>query len=95
MSLSIKIDNKEFPEGHVFSISSLGTFVNGEVREVDEEQEQAFVNERGIHVKDALANDPNVEVTGSATATVPEVPVEEEEEVVEDDTTTENEGGES
>lgn len=71
MSLSIKINNEDFPADHKFSIDGLGVFENGKAREVTNEEEQAFVTERGIAVRDAFTSDSNVEISGTATAKVP------------------------
>jgi hypothetical protein len=83
MGLKIKMDHPDFPKGTPLAVSGLGEFENGEAeRDVTEEQEQAFVNERGMSVRDALKDHPHLSVSGSATAKVPdttETEVEEEE----------------
>jgi len=71
MSLTVKVTNKAFPDDHVFSISSMGNFTNGKAREITKEEEQAFVDERGIPVRDALSGE-GFDVSGTATAKVPE-----------------------
>ena len=73
MTLTVKVTNKDFPDDHEFSISGLGVFVNGKDREVTKEQEQAFVDERGMAVRDALTTDAGFDVKGTATASVPAV----------------------
>jgi hypothetical protein len=91
MALTVKVTNEDFPENHEFSISSLGKFVNGKERELTKEEEQAFVDERGIAVRDALTGE-TFEVKGTATAKVPETAMDE----TTTTTTKENkEGGES
>jgi len=90
MSLTVKINNPEFPEGHIFAINGLGAFENCTEREVSNEEEQTFVDLKGVAARDALASDPNIEVSGSATAKVPDPPVEEEITTTEE----EEEGGE-
>lgn len=92
MSLTVKITRAEFPEDQEFSISALGVFTNGEGREVTPEQEQAFVDERRISLRDALANDADIEVSGNATAKVPD-PEPTEEPTTTETTTNADEGG--
>lgn len=75
MSLSVKVQNKEFPDDHVFAIDGLGLFTNGKAREVTKEEEQAFVDARGIAVRDALGGE-SFDVSGTATAKVPDPPEE-------------------
>jgi hypothetical protein len=93
MGLTVKINNPEFPEDHLFAINGLGIFENGTAREVTKEEEQAFVDLKGVAARDALSSSGIFEVSGTATAKVPNPPVEEEE-----DTTTvevdEENGGE-
>lgn len=73
MSLKVKINNPDFPEGQEWGVNGLGAFENGKEREVSKEEEQAFVDLTLASAKDSFSNDPNVEVTGTATAKVPTV----------------------
>jgi hypothetical protein len=73
MSLSIKINNPDFPEGHEWGVNGLGAFVNGTARDISKEEEQTFVDLTLASAKDSFSNDPNIEVTGTATAKVPTV----------------------
>jgi hypothetical protein len=89
MSLTVKVENKAFPDDHEFSINNLGLFQNGKAKEITKEEEQAFVDAVGMPLKDALAGE-EFEVTGTATAKVPKV-----EEAAAEEATAEEEGGES
>lgn len=90
MALTVKVDHPDFPADTELAIEGLGVFKNGEEREVTDEQEQAFVNARGMHVRQGTENDPFVSVSGTSTATLPEPP-EEVDLDVQDET---SEGGE-
>lgn len=89
--LTLKVDNKDFPEGHEFAIEGLGVFENGSEREVYAEQVEAFENSRRrttigedggeetieLSIVDAFANDPNVTLSGGNPNKMPEEAIEE------------------
>lgn len=82
MALKLKVENKDFPKGHEFSIEGLGVFENGKEREVFAEQEQAFVDARGLSLKDAFKDDESFSLSGDKAAKAPteteEAPAKEE-----------------
>lgn len=72
MALSVKVDHPDLPPGTEITISGLGSFKNGEAREVTPAQQQAFASERGMLVEDAFADNDILSAEGSSEVEVPE-----------------------
>jgi hypothetical protein len=87
VSYTLKFEHPEFPPDSEFSINELGLFLNGQEREISEDEERLFVGVHGITIEDALQGNAVVAVSvGDATLTTddlntlipPEVNAEEE-----------------
>jgi len=73
MTLQVKFSHPHFPDGQLVGIYPFGQIPNGgEAVDITEEAEQQFVDEVGLGVEEAYANDAVTTVTGSATAVVAE-----------------------
>ena len=73
MTLKVKYQHPHFPDGQLVGVYPFGQLENGgEAVDISEEAEQQFVDENGVGVEEAFADDPHVTVEGSASATVPE-----------------------
>src|SRR5690348_4810672 len=67
MGLSIKFKHPHFPDGHLFGFHDLGVLKNnGDALEVGEDQERQFIATKGMTVKDAMAANTHVEVSGDS-----------------------------
>lgn len=71
MALKLKVENKDFPKGHEFSVEGLGIFENGKEREVFAEQEQAFVDATGKSLKEAFADNEQFTLSGDKAKAFP------------------------
>jgi hypothetical protein len=76
MALKLKVENKDFPKGHEFSVEGLGVFENGKEREVFAEQEAAFEDATGNTLKEAFDKNEMFKLSGDKANPAP---VEEEE----------------
>jgi hypothetical protein len=80
VGVTVSVNNPSFPEGTEFAIDHLGVVPNGGSLEVPEENEAMFVSARGMSVEDAFKDNEVIEVSGSATAEVPQGVSSEEQE---------------
>jgi hypothetical protein len=70
MTYKVKYEHPAFPKDAEFELPLLGLVKNGGTLEVTPEAEQAFVNERGVSVKDAFEDDEMSTLEGTATVKV-------------------------
>jgi len=67
MALKVTVTNPDLPKETLLAINGLGLFENGKSRELTEEEEQAYVAQTGMSVKDGTHGDANIKVEGTAT----------------------------
>lgn len=63
--MEVAMNHPDFPKGMVFDVGGI-LVPNGESVTLDEDQEQSFVARNRAPVKDRLAGNPMIKVTGSS-----------------------------
>jgi hypothetical protein len=73
MTLTIKYSHPHFPDGTLVGVHPFGELENnGAAVDISEETEQRFIDENGVGIEEAFANDSNITVAGTATVKAPE-----------------------
>lgn len=73
MGYKVSVNHPHFPDGTEFSIGALGVIPNGSSKDVDEDEERAFLNMRGLPLHEAFVGDATINVTGSHTLSTTEI----------------------
>lgn len=68
MALKVTYQHDAFPKGMEVAVDRLGVLKNGEPTTISKEDEEAFVAEHGMSVKEAFKDYKNVKVEGTAEA---------------------------
>ena len=82
--MKVEFNDESLEEGQELHVVGLGTFINGEEVEFDDEQLDAFEAFAGKTVADAFGNDPRVKLSGPGSRTVTEKKEEAKKEEVEE-----------
>lgn len=69
MSLTAKYTNDAFPSDQEFGLEGVGVFVNGQAREVTEDEERAFVASNRTTFEEWVKDNESWEVSGSGYVT--------------------------
>ena len=74
MGLSVKVDLSSYPQGIPVGIVGMGVVENGGTLEVEPAMEEVFYSINGYTIEDGLADQEEMEVSGSAEFTPEEPP---------------------
>lgn len=86
MSLTLKVEHPDFPDGWEFGVNDLGRVKNHGTLEIDEDMERSFVSARGMPLVDAFKDNATLSLSGNSSLSaddlkelIPEQPAEVEE----------------